>query len=127
MCRRLVVISGRGLAGRAVLLSSATPALQAHTLLASADSTQKAPARLVLVVNRRDTAAAARVVRRAKDVYPDQPLEVHRIQWPQPGQRHSREDGIAALARMYGYTELPILLTVEQGGPGGTHAVLLGD
>ncbi|HEU4883432.1 MAG TPA: hypothetical protein VFT45_14320, partial [Longimicrobium sp.] len=53
---------------------------------------------------------------RAKDVYPDQPVEVHRIQWPQPGQRHSREAGIAELAKMYGYTELPILLTVSREG-----------
>jgi hypothetical protein len=104
------------LAGRVLLLSSATPAPQANTLLASTDSSPQAPARLVLVVDRADAAGTARAVRRARSAYPDQGLDVHRVDWPPSGRHRSREAGSAALARMYGYSELPILLTVSREG-----------
>jgi fatty acid-binding protein DegV len=102
--------------GRVMLLSFARPAVQANTLLTPADSSAQAPARLVLVMDGEDAAQAARLAKRVENMYPDQPLEVRRTSRSGSARRRSREAGIAELARIYGYAELPILLTVSREG-----------
>lgn len=104
------------LAGRVVLLSSATPALQAQTLLESRRPSAGEPARLVLVVNRDDNGVADRAAQRAVAEHPGQRMDVHRISWPAEDGRRSRESRIAALVRTYGYSELPMLLTMSREG-----------
>jgi hypothetical protein len=104
------------LAGRVVLLSFATPVLQAQSLLESRRPPDEAPARLVLVVDRDDDDKAGRAALRVQKQHPGRDLEVHRISWAAPDGRDSREARIAALVRTYGYSELPVLLTVSREG-----------
>ena len=104
------------LAGRAVLLSFATPVLQAHSLLESRHPPADAPARLVLVVDRDDAKTAGRAAIRVQKEQPGRELEVRRISWATPERRSSREARIAALVKTYGYSELPVLLTVSREG-----------
>jgi hypothetical protein len=104
------------LGGRVVLLSSVPPALQAQTLFEARRPAAEEPVRLVLVVDRDDEARASHAAQRVKMAHPGRRLDVHRISWAGPDERRSREAGVAALLRAYGYSELPILLTLSHEG-----------
>jgi hypothetical protein len=104
------------LAGRVVLLSSVPPALQAQTLFEASSPAAREAVRLVLVVDRGDDARASRAAQRVKMAHPGRRLDVHRISWAVPDGRRSPEAGVAALVRAYGYSELPILLTLSREG-----------
>lgn len=103
-------------AGRVVFLSSAAPVLQAQTLFEARHPAGEEPVRLVLVVDRDDDAGAGRAARRVKMAHPGQRLDVFRVSWSGPDGRRSRQAGIVALLRAYGYSELPILLTLSREG-----------
>jgi hypothetical protein len=103
------------LAGRLVLLASATPALQSAQLLASSRPTAEGAARLVLIVDRDEPGAAAHEAR-ARASHPGWPVDVSRIAWPAGDGAHSRGAHVAALVRAYGYGELPVLLTLSREG-----------
>lgn len=104
------------LAGRVVLVSFAAAPLQAHSLLEPRHPAAGEPARLVLVVDRDDDEEADRAARRVREGHPGRSLEVHRISWTAPDGRGSSEARIAALLRIYGYSQLPVLLSVSREG-----------
>jgi hypothetical protein len=103
------------LAGRIVLISTATPALNAQALLEPPPPSDRDPARLVLVVDRGDHVGSTRAAQRVHQLHPGQRLAVQRIAWNTPRQR-SRDARTALLIRSYGYSELPILLTLSREG-----------
>lgn len=104
------------LAGRVLLLSGAMPAPHAQALLAPRGRADGEPARLVLVVDRDAVGESNHTVERIRTAYPGRRLEVHPVSWGAPDGGRSREASVAALVRMYGYSELPILLTLTQEG-----------
>lgn len=104
------------LAGRMVLISSAMPPLRAQALLHPAPSTIRDPARLVLVVDPADSARSARAARRVRQSHPGQRLAVQPLSWEAPLGRRTRDARTRALIRAYGYSELPVLLTVSRDG-----------
>jgi hypothetical protein len=103
------------LAGRIVLISTATPALHAQALLQPLPPAARDPAQLLLVVDREDYDGSARAAQRVQQLHPGQRLAVQRIAWNTPRQR-SRDARTALLIRSYGYSELPILLTLSREG-----------
>jgi hypothetical protein len=103
------------LAGRIVLISTATPALHALALLEPPPPSDRDPARLLLVVDREDYDGSARAAHRVQQLHPEQRLAVQRIAWNAPRQR-SRDARTALLIRSYGYSNLPILLTLSREG-----------
>lgn len=104
------------LAGRVVLISSATPAVQVHALIELAPSTAADPARLVLVVEREDRGRSVRAAQHVQQLHPGRRLEVHPISWDAPHGQRSRDARTGSLIRSYGYSELPVLLTLSREG-----------
>lgn len=104
------------LGGRVLLLSWGPSALQAHTLLAPSAAARGEPAHLVLVIDRDEHRMAARADTQVRRNNPGQRLEVVRAPWPVTWRHRSREARIARLVRAYGYSELPVLLTVSREG-----------
>jgi hypothetical protein len=104
-----------GVLGWKIALLSLHPSpLQAHRLLAAADSVRADSGRLVLVVNAAERADADRAAERIRRAHPRRPLAVHPVSWTPSADGKASNSGVAALVRSYGHTRLPVLLTLSR-------------
>lgn len=89
--------------------------LRAGELLMAAPATRADTVRLVLVFDAGPGVDPA-VQERVRRMHPGRPIELHAVAWHGATGQRSRSSPIAALVRSYGYTELPVLLTVSRQG-----------
>jgi hypothetical protein len=100
------------LAGRAILAIASSAPLHASELL---DSAAPADSGTLVLLLDGDSEPSPDVITRVRESSPGRALTIHRIPWPVEG-RSSPSARLGALARAYGYSELPLALLVGEEG-----------